>query len=353
MQTEMIFTQEVHTEADNSYRNAYQHAMKEGWNHTGRTRYPSEKLESEGADFTHQGDGGANGVWIGDEWAAYVNVSYSDATVIVWANTPELAKEKLEEMKERAPRTANEDPSKVQVQFWSLSPQGPSSYNRKLVVPSWEDIRINYPSTTLGALDKMINPDFRPGASGQLFLWHGEPGTGKTTALRALAREWRDWCDFYYIVDPEVFFGKESAYMMQVLLGGYDADESRHRMLILEDCGEMIAKDAKLKTGQGLSRLLNAVDGMIGQGLQTMVMVTTNEELGELSDAVIRPGRCAADIEFGKLDKGEIAKWLKAQGKDEGFDAIANKSALSVADLFSIDTERIDTRSKSGVGFSL
>ena len=30
--------------------------------------------------------------------------------------------------------------------------------------------------------------------NGALLLWHGEPGTGKTHALRALVRSWRDWC---------------------------------------------------------------------------------------------------------------------------------------------------------------
>jgi hypothetical protein len=32
-------------------------------------------------------------------------------------------------------------------------------------------------------------------------------GTGKTFGLRALAWEWREWCDFHYIVDPDTFFG--------------------------------------------------------------------------------------------------------------------------------------------------
>lgn len=45
--------------------------------------------------------------------------------------------------------------------------------------------------------------DFAPGVGGKLVLWHGEPGTGKTYALRTLAWEWRDWCDFHYVIDPQ------------------------------------------------------------------------------------------------------------------------------------------------------
>ena len=42
---------------------------------------------------------------------------------------------------------------------------------------------------------------FRPSGSGQLLLWHGPPGTGKTSALRALARSWVSWCHVHYITD--------------------------------------------------------------------------------------------------------------------------------------------------------
>jgi hypothetical protein len=43
-------------------------------------------------------------------------------------------------------------------------------------------------------------------------------GTGKTFGLRALAWEWREWCDFHYIVDPDTFFGQHADYLMSVLL---------------------------------------------------------------------------------------------------------------------------------------
>jgi ATPase family associated with various cellular activities (AAA) len=161
------------------------------------------------------------------------------------------------------------------VRFWYRRDHGAESIARRIPVPEWSEIRTNYPGDTSDHLDLLMDC-WRPGESGQLLLWHGPPGTGKTYALRALAGSWAKWCEPQYIVDPEVFFGQRPDYMLEVLLDQTDEDrqdateqgtESRQnwRLLILEDTGELLAADAKERGGRGLSRLLNLVDGLIGQ----------------------------------------------------------------------------------------
>jgi len=244
------------------------------------------------------------------------------------ARAHELAEAFAEEIRvKRRPRD-----TRVALAFWSGGSGdgmfgGPEARWRRLALPRFDEVEANYPAAVRERLAELFSQSSGDSLPGRLALWHGEPGTGKTWALRALGREWSEWCDLHYITDPERLLGGDTAYMLKVLAGRSDPEldgdedeegererDERWRLLVLEDAGELLGIAAPAEVGRGFARLLNIADGLLGQGSRAMILVTTNEPLGKLHPAALRPGRAMATVEFAPLGAAEAGAWLAERG---------------------------------------
>jgi hypothetical protein len=269
------------------------------------------------------------------------------------------------------PYTAPSSPDKPtsHIKFWMLTNSGPTSMGRTLDVVNWDAVRPNYPRSVSEQLDRLMA--FTPKRSGQIVLFYGPPGTGKTFAIRALAWAWREWCSLHYIMDVPTFLSSTPEYMNTLLFAGEKpgnistlsvspsdetvffpdedgelftmptakASPAKWRLIVLEDSGELLAENAREQTGAAMARLLNAADGLLGQGARVMFLITTNEPLDKLHPAVARPGRCVAHLNFAKFDHQEASEWVKAQ-EEAPQDVIVPPGGGTLAELYALLEER-------------
>lgn len=302
---------------------------------------PAELLPREGTIYAR---GNEDAVARTPDALVHLHVAGARLLARVAAATPEQAESTMSELRERLPAAEEDHRTTVEVAFWNWAREGARQRNHRVEAPSWDTIRSNYCSSIGPVLDGLMERR-EPPEGGRLLLWHGVPGTGKTHLIRALARAWSPWCSTHCIVDVDELLHGATEYLTSLVLDG--ARDGSWRLVVLEDAGEFLMADAARTQGQGFSRLLNTLDGMLGQSARVLVLATTNRPLSALDQAITRPGRCALELDVPSLAPGEAAAWLAAHGKPT---PIGNEATL--AELYGVLRGDAPPEPRRALGFA-
>lgn len=171
-----------------------------------------------------------------------------------------------------------------------------------------------------------------------IVLFHGDPGSGKTTYIKYLTQ---------FIEDKEIMFIPPS--MAESLSEPSIIPflmEHRNSILIIEDAERVIADRESNGSSMGVSNILNLTDGILGDCLNIQVIATFNMKREKIDSALLRKGRLIVEHKFGKLSVEESNILLKSLGKD-----METQVPMTLSDIYNIDEEVYKTEHNTIIGF--
>ncbi len=163
------------------------------------------------------------------------------------------------------------------------------------------------------------------------YLFHGPPGTGKSSFCVALASHLGFGLAIVTLSDKK---------LTDVALAKMLSRTSRRSLLLLEDIDCLFNEDRSSKDaaeGVTLSGLLNAIDGAQAQIGRLMVMTTNYPEA--LDPALMRPGRADVRIDFKLASLDQIEEMFlrffpgSPFGEAEGFSKAVGDGKKSPAEI--------------------
>lgn len=208
-----------------------------------------------------------------------------------------------------------------------------------------EKIELKKPKITL---DLHYNSDFktihqsivqnlRKKQTKGLFLFHGAPGTGKSTYIRFLIHQQKKKVVF---LSPNMAENLDNFSFTNLLL------ENRNCVLVIEDAEELIVSREN-KSNSKLSFLLNLTDGLLADSLGIQIIATFNTDIVNIDSALLRKGRLTCIYEFKPLELDRTNRLLKQLRHN--YEA---QNPMAISDIFNFEeTVEYKPKLKKVIGF--
>jgi hypothetical protein len=157
-------------------------------------------------------------------------------------------------------------------------------------------IKDNYNPEVISDLDIVIESFKSATPSGRICILNGEPGTGKTHLVRSMLSAIDN---VYLIVPSNLISALDSPEFLPLLLRVKETHE-KPIILIIED-GDSCLAPRKSDNMSSITSLLNLSDGILGSILDIKMIITTNAQIRDVDQAIMRVGRLCKNIDVGAL----------------------------------------------------
>lgn len=188
--------------------------------------------------------------------------------------------------------------------------------------------------------------------SGRICILNGPPGTGKSSLIRASLSD----IDALFIVVPSNMLSALDKPEFLPLLLDVKKTHDKPIILIVED-GDSCLVPRKSDNMSVISSLLNLSDGIIGSIIDIRIFVTTNSEVQEIDEAIMRPGRLCKNINVDPLSYDDSnSVYQRLTGTEE---KLEKADFYTLAQIYAIannpnaikENQVIIKKSKRAIGF--
>ncbi len=172
-----------------------------------------------------------------------------------------------------------------------------------------------------------------------LYLFHGLPGTGKSSYIASLTSNENIKKKFIYL--PSIFISSlDSPDLIKLFL------ENDNSIFIIEDAEKLlVSRDTD--SYSPISALLNLTDGLLGQILNTQIICTYNTEKNKIDNALMRKGRLICTHDFTKLTIDRAKMLVTKLNKN-----IEVKEEMTLAEIYNYETDNFnEINITSKIGF--
>ena len=225
---------------------------------------------------------------------------YCSCFFSVWAERPEMAEAARVAILARVGECKIEEPTMFSINWHFVTDKGELRSARMEEIA--DDVLLDeaYPEIK-GGVNAFIQRYLD--ASEPVLVLQGPPGTGKTRMIRALlgemSRRAGSQAQAVYTGDKKALENDEI--FVRFITGG-------ESVFVLEDAYHLLRP--RSDGNCNLHRFLTIADGVVRSQGRKIVFSTNLPNIGDLDDALIRPGRCFARLVMRNLNADEAGKLL-------------------------------------------
>jgi hypothetical protein len=186
----------------------------------------------------------------------------------------------------------------------------------------------NYLPEVLEEVDFVIKSFKKDPPVGRIAIFNGDPGTGKTHLIRSMLSQ----LDCVWLIVPSNLISSLDKPEFLPLLMRVKDNHEKPIIMIIED-GDICLVPRKSDNISTIASLLNLSDGILGTIIDVKMIISTNAEIREIDQAILRPGRLCRNIYVGPLTYDHANKVYRRLMKDEAA-KLPDKRDYTLAEIY-------------------